>query len=135
MCITCEFPSRRLWTYKRHPKFASVHLEGWAAIEKCPECSQLWCEVAYEPHSAFSFWAAWPAKKEDWLAIIKRKDDGIPYYEWHEAMVVENYLKLSEEEIEAVEAWRMRAYQLTPIDSRKPKFCLCSADIEKFISE
>ena len=41
----------------------------------------------------------------------------------------------AEEEIEAVEAWRMRAYQLTPIDSRKPKFCLCSADIEKFISE
>jgi hypothetical protein len=110
-------------------------MDGWSVIEKCPKCQQLWCMVSYEPHSSFSFWAAWPYKKEDWLAIIKRKDGGIPYYEWHESMIVENYLKLPPEEIATVEAWRKRAYGLTPIDSRNPKFCLSSADIEKFITE
>ena len=133
MCSTCEFPMRRLWTFDKHPKFIEDQSEGWAIIEKCPECGQLWCEVMYEPHGAFSFWAAWPKTKEDWLALLK-KDEGLPYYEWHEAVICEDYTKLPPEEKEAVEAWRRRAYGLTPIDHRKPRFCRISTDLEKFIA-
>lgn len=133
MCSTCEFPVRRLWTFHKHPKFVDDHSEGRAIIEKCPTCSQLWCEVMYEPHGAFSFWAAWPKKKEDWLALLGR-DEGLPYNEWHEAVIVEDYAKLPEEEKAAVEAWRRRAYGLTPIDQRKPRFCRSSADLDKFIA-
>lgn len=131
MCSTCEFPARRLWTYHKHPAFVEEQSDGWAVMDKCPVCGQLWCEVMYEPHAAFSFWAAWPKKKEEWLALLK-KNEGLPCYEWHEAVIVEDYAKLPVEEREAVEAWRRRAYGLTPIDSRKPRFCRVSADLDKF---
>lgn len=132
MCSTCQFPARRLWTFQKHPKFVPVQSDGWAIIERCPACGQLWCRVAYEPHSAFSFWAAWPKKQEDWLRLLQ-SDEGLPYYEWHEAVLIEDYGKLPGEEKEAVEAWRRRAYGRTPIDERKPRFCQSSSDLEKFV--
>lgn len=103
--------------------------DGWAVIEKCPSCAQLWCQVAYEPFSSFSFWAAWPKSVEDWLALLK-KENGLPYYEWHEAVLLEDHKKLPADERKAVEAWRQRARGLTPIDHRNPRFCQRSTDLD-----
>jgi hypothetical protein len=132
MCTTCEYPARRLWSFHSHPRFVKVRSEGWGVIESCPECGQLWCEVMHEPHSAFSFWAAWPGSQEEWAAVLKI-EEGLPYYEWHDAVLTEDYPKLPPNEKDAVDAWRRRAYGLTPIDSRSPRYCRSSEDIRQFI--
>lgn len=133
MCSTCEFPSRRVWTFQEHPEFASEHRDGWAQLDRCPECNQLWCRVGYEPYASFAFWAAWPSTKEAWINVLNR-DNGLPYYEWHEAVVVEEHMNLTKAERDAVEAWRRRAYGHTPIDERKPRYCRASSDIQQFIA-
>jgi hypothetical protein len=61
------------------------------------------------------------------------KNEGLPYYEWHEAVLVEEYKNLPAEEQQAVESWRRRAYGTTAIDGRTPRFCNNSADLQKFI--
>ena len=132
MCTTCQFPTRRLWTFQHHPEFASEHRDGWARLDLCPHCGQLWCRVGYEPYASFTFWAAWPSTKKAWIKILNR-DHGLPYYEWHEAVVIEDHAKLPKAESDAVAAWRSRARGRTPIDERRPRYCPRSSDIQRFI--
>ncbi len=102
-------------------------------MAKCSPCSQLWCEVAYEPFASFSFWAAWPWDVDAWLNLLT-KNEGLAYYEWHEAVLVEEHENLSKEEREAVEFWRRRSSGRTPIDHRTPRFVETSADLQKFLT-
>lgn len=133
VCPTCEYPARRLWTFHRHPAFVETRGEDGAEWATCPACAQPWCEVMYEPHAAFSFWAAWPGNMAQWQDL-RGKAGGVPFHEWHEAVIVEDYATLPAGEQAAVEAWRRRAFGLTPIDHRRPRFCRLSVDLEKFIA-
>ncbi len=65
---------------------------------------------------------------------VLHRDNGLPYYEWHEAVVVEEHEKLPKAERDAIEAWRNRALGRTPIDERSPRYCHASSDIQRFIA-
>lgn len=117
-CGTCEAPARRLWSFARHPPFTRVEAAGWAVLDRCPDCLRLWCSVAYEPHAAFTFWAAWDDSAASWRQSATG-EGAIRYFEWHEAVLAAEYPRLAPAEQDAVDEWRRRAYGRTPLDRRR----------------
>jgi hypothetical protein len=108
-------------------------------LRRCPECSQLWCEVPHEPYASFTFLTAWPYDQEAWQRVHDL-DNAATLHEWHDAVIRENRKGLSQQEREAIERWRDRTYRhYNPIDRGPdvpiPKRIRFACDIAKVARE
>lgn len=115
-----------------------IEATNWMALQKCPICEHLWCDVPHEPYASFDFWTAWPFSEEEWKRLI-RIDQGLILHEWHDAIIREDFRLLPRREFDAVEGWRNRTYRhYNPIDRgpdvQKPRYCETSEDISRYIN-
>lgn len=138
MCDTCGRPQRSLWTFENYPQLAEVKVGNWIALQRCPECSALWCEVPHEPYASFTFLTAWPFDEQAWQSVHDI-DEARPLHEWHDAVIRENWEELPRPEREAVERWRDRTYRhYNPIDRGpevpKPKYIHVASELASVVS-
>ena len=119
-CEFCGAPQRSLHVYGRAPALEELETGDWLTLDACPECSQLWVEVPYEPYAAFTFWAAWPGT-EDQFWRLHEIEQAQPIHEWHKAVIRQQGPQLEGEDLEAIEKWRDRTSRNhNPID--RPDF-------------
>jgi hypothetical protein len=86
---------------------------NWITLQRCPACSQLWCEVPYEPHASYPYLVQWPTTESKWQAA-HAKDDGLSLGRWHSQSIVELWQSLPAEERKYVESHRVRSYDRFP---------------------
>jgi len=82
------------------------------------------------------FLTAWPYTSELFHKLNAR-DDAIILHEWHDAVIRENWERLSPEEISWVEQWRTRTYRhYNPIDRgpemKLPRFIHEAREISRY---
>jgi hypothetical protein len=108
-CTICESPNRTIWVIYAPKVFELVKRGNWVEIEKCPACGHLWCKVPYEPYGAFPYWVSWNYSMDD-FTYLHDLDEGKTLCKWHECTITKDYLKLSDEDLEKVEAHKRRAW-------------------------
>lgn len=108
-CRICESPARDVWVLHAPKVLELVQRGNWIEIDKCPECDQLWCQVAYEPYASFPYWVAWKYAVED-FRFLHDLDDGNTLNRWHECAVSRGYPRLPDEDKKRAEAHDRRAW-------------------------
>ncbi|MFC6996150.1 hypothetical protein ACFQHR_00880 [Rufibacter roseus] len=118
-CTTCESDKRSIWG----PGSSQLELNVLEAgnfinLEQCPECSTMWVHAFYEPHSSFSYFVKWKLLPNDFKKIHDI-DSGKTLYNWHVSEAKRLWRTLSDQEQEAVELHRKRAYgHYCPVDMK-----------------
>ena len=139
MCPTCQSPERVLWTFGNYPRLPDVQVGNWMTLHQCRDCGAHWCSVPHEPHGGYVFLTAWPYRAE-LFARLNERDDAAILHEWHDAVIRENWMHLSAEEIAWIEQWRDRTYRnYNPIDrgpeKKQPRFIREARDIDRYAND
>jgi len=128
-----------MWTFGNYPRLPEVQVGNWITLHRCPDCTAYWCSVPHEPYGGYTFLTAWPYGSE-LFEQLNARDNATILHEWHDAVIRENWMRLSAEEVSWVEQWRDRTYRhYNPIDRgpemKQPRFIHEVRELARYANE